>query len=194
MNLQALGRLLGEPNTFSGANLLVDPAGRHDLFAALKRSPQVLGVEFRKDSIVNFRAMGDQSVAFIRKIEILFAVIIAFGVVYNIARIAVAERAYELATLRVLGFRRDEISTILFGEIALLSAPAVPLGCVVGYLFSSWLSSSLSSRLFRFPIVLEPATYAFAIAVFVAAAVGSALVVRARLDRLDLVAVLKARE
>jgi putative ABC transport system permease protein len=194
MNLQALGRLLGEPNTFSGANLLVDPAGRHDLFAALKRAPQVLGVEFRKDSIVNFRAMGDQSVAFIRKIEILFAVIIAFGVVYNIARIAVAERAYELATLRVLGFRRDEISTILFGEIALLAVPAVPLGCVVGYLFSSWLSSSLSSRLFRFPIVLEPTTYAFAVAVFVVAAVGSALVVRARLDRLDLVAVLKARE
>jgi putative ABC transport system permease protein len=194
MNLQALGRLLGEPNTFSGANLLVDPAGRHDLFATLKRSPQVLGVEFRKDSIVNFRAMGDQSVAFIRKIEILFAVIIAFGVVYNIARIAVAERASELATLRVLGFRRDEISTILFGEIALLAAPAIPLGCAVGYLFSSWLSSSLSSRLFRFPIVLEPTTYAFAIAVFVAAAVGSAMVVRARLDRLDLVAVLKARE
>jgi putative ABC transport system permease protein len=194
MNLQALGRLLGEPNTFSGANLLVDPAGRHDLFAALKRAPQVLGVEFRRDSIVNFRAMGDQSVAFIRKIEILFAVIIAFGVVYNIARIAVAERAYELATLRVLGFRRDEISTILFGEIAFLAVPAVPLGCVMGYLFSSWLSSSLSSRLLRFPIVLEPTTYAFATAVFVAAAVGSALVVRARLDRLDLVAVLKARE
>jgi putative ABC transport system permease protein len=194
MDLQALGRLLGEPNTFSGANLLVDPAGRRDLFAALKGAPQVLGVEFRRDSIVNFRAMGDQSVAFIRKIEILFAVIIAFGVVYNIARIALAERAYELATLRVLGFRREEISAILFGEIALLAAPAVPLGCVVGFLFSTWLSSSLSSRLFRFPIVLEPTTYAFAVAVFVVAAVGSALVVRARLDQLDLVAVLKARE
>ncbi|HET9830768.1 MAG TPA: ABC transporter permease [Vicinamibacterales bacterium] len=194
MDLHALGRLLSEPNTFSAANVLVDPVYQRQLYAALKRAPHVLGVEFRRDSIANFRAMGDQSVAFIRKIEILFAVIIAFGVVYNVARIAVAERSYELATLRVLGFRRDEISAILFGEIALLAAPAVPIGCAVGYAFSAWLSSSLSSRLFRFPIVLESTTYAFAILVFVVAALGSAFVVRARLDRLDLVEVLKARE
>jgi putative ABC transport system permease protein len=194
MDLRALGRLIEEPQTFSAVNLLVDPTATHGLFAALKRAPQVLGVEFRTGSIANFRAMGDQSVAFIRKIEIIFAVIIAFGVVYNIARIAVAERAYELATLRVLGFRRDEISAVLLGEIALLAAPAVPLGCVLGYTLSAWLSSSLSSRLFRFPIVLEPATYAFAVAVFLIASVGSALVVRRRLDRLDLVEVLKARE
>lgn len=194
MDLQALDRLLGEPRTFSAANLIVDPVVQRDLFAALKRSPQVRGVEFRRDSIANFRAMGDQSVAFIRKIEIVFAVIIAFGVVYNIARIALAERAFELATLRVLGFRRDEISAILFGEIAVLAAVAVPFGCLLGWALSAWLSSSLSSRLFRFPIVLEPTTYAFAVAVFLIAAVGSALVVRSRLDRLDLVEVLKARE
>jgi putative ABC transport system permease protein len=194
MDLTALGRLLDEPNTFSAVNLLVDPTQQHDLFSTLKTAPHALGVEFRRDSITNFRAMGDQSVAFIRKIEIIFAVIIAFGVVYNIARIALAERTYELATLRVLGFRREEISAILLGEIALLAAPAVPLGCLIGYGFSAWLSSSLSSRLFRFPIVLEPTTYAFAVAIFVIAAVGSALVVRTRLDRLDLVEVLKARE
>jgi putative ABC transport system permease protein len=138
--------------------------------------------------------MGDQSVAFIRQIEIVFAVVIAFGVVFNIARIALAERANELATLRVLGFRRDEISTILFGEIALLAVPALPTGCLLGYAFSAWLSTALSSRLFRFPIVLEPTTYAFAVAVFLTAAVGSAWVVRKRLDHLDLVEVLKARE
>jgi putative ABC transport system permease protein len=194
MGLRPLGRLLDEPNTFSAVNLLVDPRQNRDLFATLKRAPQVLGVEFRKSSIANFRAMGDQSVAFIRQIEIVFAVVIAFGVVFNIARIALAERANELATLRVLGFRRDEISTILFGEIALLAVPALPTGCLLGYAFSAWLSTALSSRLFRFPIVLEPTTYAFAVAVFLTAAVGSAWVVRKRLDHLDLVEVLKARE
>jgi putative ABC transport system permease protein len=124
----------------------------------------------------------------------VFAVIIAFGVVYNTARIALAERAYELATLRVLGFTRAEISTILLGEIGALAVPAIPLGCALGYGLSAFLSASLSSELFRFPIVLEPTTYAFGIAVFAVAAAASALVVRRRLDRLDLVAALKARE
>jgi putative ABC transport system permease protein len=194
MDLGALGRLLDEPNTFSAIDVLVDPVRKHELFATLKRAPQVLGVDFRRTSLTNFRAMGDDTTAFIRRIEIIFAVIIAFGVVYNTARIAVAERAYELATLRVLGFTRREISTILLGEIAALAVPAVPLGCLIGYALSAWLSRALSSELFRFPVVLTPATYAFAIVVFASASAVSALVVRRRLDRLDLVDVLKARE
>ena len=193
-SLQTIGRLLDEPNTFSAVNVLVDPTRDHELYSALKRAPAVLGVEFRKGSIANFRAMGDETVAFIRRIEIVFAVIIAFGVVYNTARIAVAERAYEVATLRVLGFTRREISAILLGEIGALAAPAIPLGCVFGFALSSWLAGALSSELFRFPVVLEPRTYAFAIAVFLTAAIGSAFIVRRRLDRLDLAGVLKARE
>jgi putative ABC transport system permease protein len=193
-DLRTIGRLLDEPNTFSGVNVLVDRAHEKELYTSLKRAPAVLAVEFRKGSLLNFRAMGDETVAFIRKIEIVFAIIIAFGVVYNTARIAVAERAHELATLRVLGFTRREISSILLGEIGALAAPAIPLGCVFGYVLSSWLASALSSELFRFPVVLEFRTYAFAIFVFAASALGSALVVRRQLDRLDLVAVLKARE
>jgi putative ABC transport system permease protein len=193
-DLQTIGRLLEEPNTFTAINVLVDPARVNELYAELKRAPAVLGVEFRKGALLNFRAMGDETVAFIRRIEIVFAIIIAFGVVYNTARIALAERSHELATLRVLGFTRREISSILLGEIGALAIPAVPLGCVFGYLLSSWLAGALSSELFRFPVVLDVRTYALAIGVFAAAALGSALVVRRHLDRLDLVAVLKARE
>jgi putative ABC transport system permease protein len=194
MDLQTLGRLMDEPNTFAGLNILVDPMRAHDLFAVLKRAPQALGVDFRRVAIANLREMSDQSITFIRRVEVAFAVIIAFGVVYNTARIAVAERAYELATLRVLGFTRREISTVLLGEIGVLAAPAVPLGCALGYGFSRWLSRAVSSDLFRFPLVVAPPTYAFGVGIFAAAVLASALLVRRRLDRLDLVAVLKARE
>jgi putative ABC transport system permease protein len=138
--------------------------------------------------------MGDQSTSFIRGIELLFAVIIGFGVVYNTARIAVAERAYDLATLRVLGFTRREISTILLGEIATLAVPAIPLGCTLGYGLTILLATGASTALFRFPVVVPPRTYAFAVSVFLAAALSSALLVRRRLDHLDLIEVLKARE
>ena len=193
-DLRTIGRLLDEPNTFSAINVSVDPRRSSDLYGVLKRAPAVLGVEFRDNSLLNFRAMGDETVAFIRRVEIIFAVIIAFGVVYNTARIAVAERTRELATLRVLGFTRREISAILLGEIAVLAAPAVPLGCLFGFALASWLASALSSELFRFPIVLEARTYAFAVGVFALSALVSALVVRRYLDRLDLVAAVKARE
>jgi len=194
MDLRALGRLLEEPNTFSAVNLLFDPARQLELFSILKRAPQALGVESRKIALTNFRAMPDQSIGFIRRIETVFAVIISFGVVYNTARIALAERAYELATLRVLGYTRAEISAVLLGEVGVLAAPAIPLGCVLGYGLSVLVASAMSTALLRMPVIVTPPTYAFAILVFAIAAFGSVLVVRRRLDRLDLVQVLKVRE
>ena len=194
MNLRTLGRLLEEPNTFSAVNLFVDPVRELELFSILKRAPQALGVETRKIALANFRAMPDESIGFIRRIETIFAVIIAFGVVYNTARIAVAERAHELATLRVLGYTRGEISAVLLGEVGVLAVPAIPIGCVLGFGLSVMVTSAVSTNLLRMPLVVAPPTYAFAILVFAAAALGSALVVRRRLDHLDLVHVLKVRE
>jgi putative ABC transport system permease protein len=160
----------------------------------LKRAPQAMGVETRNIALANFRAMPDQSIGFIRKIETIFAVIIAFGVVYNTARIAVAERTHELATLRVLGLTRGEISGVLLGEIAVLAAPAIPLGCLIGYGLSTVVASAVSTALLRMPVVLTPPTYAFAILVFSIASLTAALIVRRRLDNLDLVQALKVRE
>jgi putative ABC transport system permease protein len=194
VELGTLGRLLDEPDTFSAADVLTDPKHSADLYAALKRAPDAAAVEFRRVSIANFRAMSDDSIRFVRQIEIVFAIVIAFGVVYNTARIAVAERAHELATLRVLGFTRREISRVLLGEIGILALPAVPVGCALGYILCVWLTFSMSTELFRLPLIVNPGTYAFALSVFAAAAAGSALMVRRRLDRLDLIAVLKARE
>ncbi|HEU5261561.1 MAG TPA: ABC transporter permease [Gemmatimonadales bacterium] len=194
MDLQALGRLLDQPQTFSAVNLLLDPARQSELYATLKRAPEVLAVELRRRALANFRAMSDDSLRFVRRVVVLFSAIIAFGVVYNAARIAVAERAYELATLRVLGFTRGEISSVLLGEIGVLAVSALPLGFGGGYALFAVVAKAMSSERFRMPLVIEPRTYAFALIVFTAAALASALLVRGRLDRLDLVEVLKARE
>jgi putative ABC transport system permease protein len=194
MDLGALDRLLGEPETYSAASLAVDPAHKGELYAVLKRTPAALAVDTRAGALAAFHSMSDRAITFIRKIEVLFSVIIAFGVVYNSARIALAERGRELATLRVLGFTRAEVSRILLGEIAFLAAPAIPLGLVVGYWLSAALMSALNGERMHFAVVVGRPTYAYAVVVFVIAAAASALVVRRGLDRLDLVAVLKAKE
>jgi putative ABC transport system permease protein len=123
-----------------------------------------------------------------------FAAVIAVGVVYNNARIALAERAWELASLRVLGFTRAEVSLLLLGELALGIAVALPLGMVLGWGLTHGIVELMRSDQFYFPVVIRARTYAFAALCVVAAGAASAMVVRQRIDRLDMVAALKTRE
>lgn len=194
MDLRALGRVIGEPDTYSAVSLVKDPTRDRELYAVLKRTPSAAAVDFRAGSLLAYRAMSDTAVEFVRKVDVLFAVIIAFGVVYNTAKISLAERARELATLRVLGFTRSEVSRILLGEIAILAAVAVPIGLSLGWWLSGVVAAGTSGERMHVPHVVEPATYAFSVAVFAIATVASALLVRRGIDRLDLIGVLKARE
>ncbi len=123
-----------------------------------------------------------------------FACVVAVAIVYNAARIALSERGRELASLRVLGFTRREVAVLLLGEQALLTVLAVPLGYVIGYQMCMALARQYQWELFRMPLVVRFETYAFAFVVLLGAALGSAWLVRRRLDRLDLVEVLKTRE
>jgi putative ABC transport system permease protein len=127
-------------------------------------------------------------------INILFACVIAVGVVYNNARIALSERGHELASLRVLGFTTREVIFILLGEQALLTLAAIPLGCVLGVGLCAFLSERLSAELYRIPFVIHGSTFLFATFVVTAAAALSGILVARRLRHLDLIAVLKTRE
>ena len=129
-----------------------------------------------------------------KAINLFFACVIAIGVVYNSARISLSERSRELATLRVIGFTRGEISGILLGELAIITLLAVPLGLWIGYKIAGGVVALLDLELFRFPLVIERTTYGLAAGVVILASVISGLLVRAELDELDLIAVLKSRE
>jgi putative ABC transport system permease protein len=194
MELCALGRLLGEPETYSHASLRIDPARAPALYDQLEHAPQAMAIGIRRSTLESFRSMSEASLDFVRTIVLVFSIIIAFGVVYNTARIALAERGRELATLRVLGFTRGEASRIMLGEIAILATPAIPLGMVFGYLLTGAVAASMTGSRMHVPVIVSLPTYAFAIVVFAASALISALVVRRGIDRLDLVEVLKARE
>jgi putative ABC transport system permease protein len=194
MNLPALNRLLQEGATISGGYLMTDALRLDELYRTLKETPDVAAVSLREVSIRNFQDTIAENMLRMRLFNVGFATVIACGVVYNSARIALAERSRELASLRVMGFTRGEISTILLGELSVLTLAALPLGIGMGTLFSYILTRSLDTELFRIPLVIRPQTYAFAVIVVLAAAILSGLIVRRKLDHLDLVAVLKSRE
>ena len=194
MHIDALNRMMREGHAVSGAFLAVDSQFEHEIYAALKEMPRVAGVTVRKKALKNLEdTMAEQILTFGFFIT-LFAGTIAFGVVYNTARISLSERSHELASLRVLGMTRGEISLILLGELAVLTLAAIPLGFVIGRLMCGYVVSSLETDLFRFPFVVEPGTYSFAATVVLTSACISALTVRRKLDHLDLVAVLKTKE
>lgn len=194
MELDALNRLMGEGNAVSGAFLAIDRLHQADIYRKLLDMPRVAGAAVREDEIRNFYETQAEFLLFFTFIATLLAGTIAFGVIYNSARIALSERSRELASLRVLGYTRAEISYILLGELGLLTLVAVPLGLLLGQGLCAYIAAALSSELFRVPSVLEPRTYSLAAAVIVVSACLSGLIVRRKLDHLDLVAVLKTRE
>jgi putative ABC transport system permease protein len=194
MSLPALHGLMEEGRNVSGAFLETDPTRVDRLYRMLKETPRVSAVTLKEAALKNFQDTVGENLMQMRLFNMLFACIIAFGVVYNSARISLSERSRELATLRVIGFTRVEISMILLGEMAVLTLVAIPAGLALGYLLAGWLATTMDTELFRLPWVVSRSTYGFAVTVVVAAALFSALVVRRKLDHLDLVAVLKARD
>jgi putative ABC transport system permease protein len=194
LDLDALHRLMREDRVLSGAYLAIDPRQLPTLYAQVKKTPRVAGVAVKQSMLDNFNATVAKNLLIMKFFNVLFAIIIACGVVYNGARIALAERSRELATLRVIGFTRLEISAIFLGELAVLTLAAIPVGFVFGHGFARLMISAQDAELFGMPLVIYRSTYGFAAAVVLAAAVVSGLMVRRRLDHLDLVAVLKMKE
>jgi putative ABC transport system permease protein len=194
MDMRALHKLLREGDLVAGAFMTVQRDRQDELYRALKNTPHVSGITIKEASVNSFKKTIAENLGRIRFFNILFATVIAFGVVYNSARISLAERSRDLATLRVIGFTRAEISAILLGELAVVTLAAIPLGLLVGYGFAWWAVQGLDTEVYRIPLIVHRATFGFAAVVVLAGAAVSGLIVRERLDHLDLIAVLKTRE
>jgi len=194
MEMRALNRLLGEGDVMSGASFTIDQARRGEFLHALKRIPRISWVGIKESLRENFRQTTAASINLIQKIYMAFAIVVAFGVVYNNARISLAERARELATLRVVGFSEREVGAVLITELAILALLAWPLGLLLGTGFASGIVRAVNTETVRLPVIFTPHNYAFATMIVALAATVSALVVLRRLKQLNLVSVLKAPE
>ena len=194
MRIDAVQRMMGEGGAVSGAFLQVEPSQADELYRRLKEMPRVGAVSRKAAAIESFRQIFAKNLSVLVFFFTLFATIIAFGVVYNSARISLSERSRELASLRVLGFRRSEISFIFLGELAVVTLLSLPVGFALGYGISLVTLQSFATELYRFPTVLTRHAFAAAGLTVVLASLVSGLAVRRQLDRLDLIAVLKTRE
>ncbi len=191
---EELHRVLGETPSVNTAMLSVDADRVEGVLYRLRDFPEVAGAVRLEDTIQHFRDQSGQSTEVTSTVLTLFAIVIAIGVVYNNARIVLSMRSRELASLRVLGFTRGEIAAILVLELALQIVLAIPLGWVFGYLMLAAMLRTTDQEIFRLSPIVSASTYALATIITLAAGAASAVLVRRKLDRLDLVGVLKTRE
>ena len=194
IDLATLNRLLKERPSLEYANLLVDDAARPALYAGLKAMPEISAVMLREAAISTFYDTLAETLLIYISFFAMFACTLGFGVVYNSTRIALSERGRELATLRVLGFSRAEISYILLGEVALLIFIGLPLGCLAGQGLAWLMTTAFETELYRVPLVISPSTYALTASVIIGSFLVTACLIWNRLSQLDLIEVLKTRE
>mgnify|MGYP000157908903 CR=1 FL=1 len=194
MDISALRREMKEGDTINGAYLALDHKRWDDFMRELKDTPQAAIVMVKRDQLAAFRETTGKSIGIIRQLYLVLATIVAFGVVYNSARIALSERSRELATLRVVGFSLAEVRGVLVGELAILVLLALPFGLLFGRGLALFIMSSFSTETVRLPIVIQPHTYSIAILVVLTASVLSFALVSRMIAKLDMVGVLKARD
>lgn len=194
MELEALSRLLGEPGRVTSAYLMLDARERGRFSAEAKQLPAIAGVTFADNAEASLIQLFTQGIGFFSAMFILFSSLMAAGVAFSAARVTLAEQERDLATLRVLGFRRREASYVLLGEIGALLFIALPVGMLLGAVMTRWLLSQFETELFTFPHVVDLPAYGWSIIIVSASVVAAALAVRRGVDRLDLVGVLKSRD
>jgi putative ABC transport system permease protein len=189
-----LNELLDEGGAVSGAWLALEHGARSEALTDLRGRPRIAGITDRSAMVQSFRDTMAEGIMTFTLVATLMAASIAVGVVYNSARITLSERSRELASLRVLGYTRREVRGLLAGELVALTLLALLPGFALGYGMAGLLVYGFASDLYRIPLIVTPAGYAWAGLVVLAATWMSSLLVRRRLDRIDLVAALKAKE
>ena len=194
LSLDSLNRSMKETQQIGLVNLRVDTSFQEDLYKELKKTPKVAAVMVKEGAINTFENTMAETILIFISFFTVFACALAFGLVYNSARVALSERGRELATLRVLGFSQLEISYILLGEMALFVVVSLPLGCLAGYGLAWLITALISNELYRIPLIIDPDSYGVSMGIILLAAVVSAAVVQSRINRLDLIEVLKTRE
>ncbi|MCK5666064.1 MAG: FtsX-like permease family protein, partial [Thiotrichaceae bacterium] len=194
MNIRQLNDIMAEGDLISGAYLSIENGSLEETQLRLNQLPQIAAIIDKNASIAGFRkTIGDFMLIYLSFVSAL-SIAIAFGVIYNNARITLAERSRELASLRVLGYTKAEVTTILLGELALVTILSIPLGLLLGYGMSYAFIMDIQQELFRIPLVISHSTYALAILVLSGSAIVSGLIVRDKLNKINIVNVLKIKE
>lgn len=194
MEIGALRRLMREGATVSGAYVAVDSKYWDAFLTKVRESPRIASLSITDAIRGSFESSTGDMIGKIQWLYFIFATIVAFGVVYNSARIALSERSRDLATLRVLGFSHREVAGVMISELAILTVVAIPFGLWIGTQLATAIITTVSTETVRLPLVISMRSYATATLIVLLSSSISFWVVSRKIHELDLLGVLKARD
>ncbi len=194
MDIENAEKLTGEDRNYSEAMLAIDPQYGERIQHILEDMPFVTGVNLRTGMIADYQKTIADSMLSINFVFILFASVLAFGVIYNSGRITLSERGREFASLRVLGFTKREVAMILIGQQTAIVLLGIPFGFGIGYLLNRRLTGAYNTELFRMPFIFTTQSLGYAAIVVIVAAIISNIFIIRRVYHLDIIEVLKTRE
>ena len=125
---------------------------------------------------------------------IVAAAALAFVVLYNLTNINIAERAREIATLKVLGFTRKEVNAYIFRETMILSVIGAAVGLVLGIFLEAFVVQTAEVDQVMFGREIHALSFAIAFALTLVFTVLVMLAMRGKLRRIDMVESLKSNE
>lgn len=127
-------------------------------------------------------------------VVIILAAALAFTVVFTLSNTNISERERELATIKVLGFRRREVHRYINKETLILTAIGIVVGMPLGYALARSLTWILKMPSLYFDVIVEPATYLIAAVLAFAFTLLVNLITNRTLDKIDMVGALKSAE
>ncbi len=160
INLERANRILQERNLVSGTMVKVETGKVELVESEINKMLGVASVLSRQKELQNFEknmASMNYSVA----LMIIFAVVLGFAIVYNSSVMNFAERQREIASLRVIGYSIQEVSSLLLKENLLQSLLGVLLGLPFGRFVAGAYVESVSTDLYTLPVIIYPLTYLF---------------------------------
>ena len=161
-----------------------DDLATNDLFLSVTSTEQ-LALDFSESfSLIN-------SVVYV---VILLAAGLAFVVLFTLSTVNIAEREREIATIKVLGFRRGEVRRYINKETLVLTALGILLGLPVGYALGMSFSVILKLPDINFAVTIEPVSYLIAAALTIVFALIVNRITNRMLDRIIMVEALKSPE
>lgn len=143
------------------ANITKD-ADIHAVGAAIMKANNITAVSINADMLVRFSSMMS-SMNYIVFVVIACAAALAFIVLYNLNNINITERIREIATIKVLGFYRNETAAYVFRENTALTAIGCAVGLLLGKLLHIYVMHKVDIDLMSFDVHVKAVSYLLSI-------------------------------
>ena len=141
---------------------LEEGADSHEISADLMSDAATASVTINKDMKNRISKMME-SLNYIVIVIILSAGALAFIVLYNLTNINITERLREIATIKVLGFFKNETSAYVFRENRVLTTFGIAVGLVLGVFLHAFVIGQIKVDMVAFDTYIAPMSYVYSI-------------------------------